>query len=198
MTALFLYTFVMRFGILLIILFLTGCANELMYNVGTTTNPVWTNDVQEAVSFHTREICSDRMPEYFNSPEMREYFVKTISYDQCYDTYSTIFAEEYQIVAKEYDEPVDDEPKKAKDDEASFVLCAYIEGRYKAEKSKQKRKEQEARNYWARANSARDQNTKNNLNSRGNKALSSARLSKRKAEDKKRDFKRKGCKGFLF
>ena len=185
--------------LLLISIFLTGCANELMYNIGTKTNPVWTNDEQEAVSYYAREICSDRKPEAFTSPEQREYFVKTISYKQCYDIYSAIWLEQFQIIAKErgYDEPVDDEPNNINDDDPSFLTCAYIEGRYKAEKSKQRQREQEARSYYARASSARDQNTRNNWIASGNKALSSARLSKRKAEDKKRQFRRQDCKGLL-
>ena len=185
--------------LILISLFLTGCANELMYNVGTDSNPVWINDKEEAVSFYAREICSDRMPEYFSSPEVREYFVKTISYGECYDIYSISIREQFETIAKErgYDEPVNDEPNNINDDDPSFLTCAYIEGRYKAEKSKQRQREQEARSYYARASSARDQNTRNNWIARGNKAQSSARLSQRKAEDKKRQFRRQDCKGLL-
>ena len=188
--------------LVLISLLLVGCANKLMYNIGTEENPVWTYDQEEAVNSLTVKTCNDLVPDIWASPEQREYYINVASFAECYNDFKPMWRKTFQQIAKE--RGADESENNADLSNAEGLSnteklnCSYIRGRYNTEREKARQRTAQARSYMARANSTRDQYAKNNLIAKSNQALAQARYANSKATNYKNRHNRSGCEPRIY
>ena len=186
--------------VLLISLLLVGCANSMMWNVGTETNPRWTSDQEEAINFFTRQTCSGKFPDAWTNEEQREYFMKTLSYDECYEAWLPEWTRYIHTRANQADERKYNASEKDQEESSNLEKfnCIHLKSRYETEKKKVRARLAEANTYMRRANSTRDQYAKNNLIRKSNKARSQARYADNKARDYKVKHNYKGCEPRIY